>query len=188
MNYTPATTQQILDKLRQLTEEDKLDLWRNAGSFLGGTRFSCPADLFHETVSLLLAGQRRWPIQVGFCCYMRSAMQSVAGSSRELAANALTAGQPLEETMAFKSAASEGLSPLDELIERERVSAAIDALSRAKKALKGDADAIGVVVGWLRAMSGREIRSRRKLTPQEFENAKRRAMRAVRRELPDRRN
>ena len=187
MNYTPATTQQILDKLRQLTEEEKLDLWRNAGSFLRATKFTCPADLFHETVSLLLAGQRHWPVQIGFCCYMRAAMKSVAGSSRKLLANASSVDAPFEELEALAARASPANSPLDKLIERERLSAAIKALSRAKAALDGDGEAIGVVDGWLRAMSNEEIRSAVALSQEDYNAAKKRAMRAVRKELPDRR-
>ena len=189
MRNTHATKKQIIKKLRLLTEDEKLDLWRTAAAFLGGTKFSGPADLFHETVSLLLAGSRRWPTHVGFCCYMRTAMQSVAGASRELHANALAIDAPADEVLDWGfHGGPHGPTPLDELLERERLSIAIKALRGAKAALAGDREAIGVVDGWLRALSESEIRSKRSLSQGAFDAAKKRALRAVHRELADRRD
>lgn len=188
MGYAHASKQQILDKLRHLTEEEKLDIWRTAASFLGGTTFSGPADLFHETVSLLLAGSRHWPIHVGFCCYMRTAMKSVAGTSRELHSNARTMDFPFEDRLLPRAQELGGPTPLDDLLERERLSLAIGALRRARAALKGDTAAAGVVDGWLRALSDTEIRSKRALSQGDYDAAKKRAMRAVRGELADERD
>jgi len=189
MGYTHATKNQILAKLRLLTEDEKIDLWRTAGAFLGGTKFSCPADLFHETVSLLLAGSRRWPTHVGFCCYMRTAMQSVAGASRELHANSRAVDAPGEEVLDWDGHCDDrSHSPLDQLLERERLSLAIKALRAAKAALAGDPEAMGVIDGWMRAFNETEIRAKRRLSQPAFDAAKKRALRAVRRELADERD
>lgn len=179
-----ASKDHILNTIANLTDAEKIDLWRCASRFLVGTRFSSPSDLFHETVDLMLQGSRHWPLNISFGAYMRSAMQSVAGTDRERHENQFASWSPIEELL--DRATQDNLradSVLEQLLQKERVELAMLAMELARAALASDALALRVIDGWTEGMSPEEICHEFVMKAAVYDAARKRALRAIHKEI-----
>jgi DNA-directed RNA polymerase specialized sigma24 family protein len=78
-----ATTEEIITTLNGLTKANMAGLIKAATIHMQNTRFSEPMDLLHETMCLLLSGERHWPKNMAFGPFMYSTMSSVANSQRQ---------------------------------------------------------------------------------------------------------
>jgi hypothetical protein len=179
-----ASKDHIFNTIENLTDAEKIDLWRCASRFLVGTRFSGPADLFHETVNLLLQGSRHWPLRISFGAYMRAAMMSVAGTDRERHENQLAEWTPVEELLdrARQDCLRED-SVLDLLLQKERVELAMLAMELARATLSSDVPALRVIDGWIAGMSPEEICHDFVMKVPVYDAARKRALRAIHKEI-----
>lgn len=179
-----ATIEHIFSTIENLTDSEKADLWRSASRFLVGTRFSSPIDLFNETVDLLLQGSRNWPLSISFGAYMRAAMMSVAGTDRERHENQFASWTPLEDLL--DRATQDSLradSILEKLLQKERVELAMLAMELGRVAISSDVSAQQVIDGWVAGMTPEEICEAYELSGPVYDAARKRALRAVHKEL-----
>jgi hypothetical protein len=180
-----ATNDDIFAAIELLTPADKIQIWQSASRFLGGTRFSEPADLFHETLDLLLCGSRHWPTNVPFLVYLRKAMMSVAATDRERHETVRTRGASVEDLSDYSQHASlRTASVIDWLLDQERVAEAVQALHLARAALARDRGAQRVIDGWLDAMDRDEICAGPAMSLAAYDSARKRALRETRKHVP----
>lgn len=179
-----ATVEHIFTTLMNLTDSEKADLWRSGSRFLVGTRYSSPIDLFNETIDLLLQGSRKWPLSISFGAYMRAAMMSVAGTDRERHENQFASWSPLEDLL--DRATQDNLrsdSILERLLQKERVELALLAMELARVTISGDEAAQQVIDGWVAGMSPEEICEASEMNRPIYDAARKRALRAVHKEI-----
>lgn len=180
-----ATVEEIIETYAGLSDDELIALRRAARCHMGGTRFSEPCDLIHETLDLLISGTRHWPKEIDFSRFMFETMRSVAHAERKRKENKLDCGRSVEELTELgewsmpKSPSVEALR-----VEREPGELAARAAESARASLANDKFAQLVIDAMLAGLEPSEACQEFGWDMNEYRAARQRALIRIRKNLP----
>lgn len=178
-----ATRDELLNAFAALSkkehENDKSTLSRAADRLANDTSYGGGDDLMHECLHRALEGRRTWPLDIDFVHFMFQSMRSVAGADRKRHSSSRTL--TISIGTAAESFANQLQQPSveDELIAREEMLAAADAVDRARVAFMRDPQARRVLDGMVVGKSPIEMRAEFSMTAREFKTTRLRVSRAL---------
>ena len=177
----PATTAEILDAFRNLTDDELLALHKFAQRHISrGSTYTEPLDVIHEALHRALDGRRSWPTSVSFVIFMVQTIKSIVSHDRERIENQPGRSFSIDDMQGHWQAPSSAPSVEDQVQFFQEVELACKAAERAKQALAGDGDAQKVLNGMLSGMSPRETCASYNLDAKTFDAARHRVMRRLR--------
>ena len=180
-----ATIEEIIETYAGLDDDELIALRKAARCHMGGTRYSEPCDLIHDTLDALISGDRHWPTHVPFGCFMFVTMRSVAHDHRKRKENKLDCGHSWEELGETGSSRLPRAQSVEaELIEREPGRIAARAAARARQSLEGDFMAQWVIDAILDGFEPKEACAKFGWKMNDYRSARQRALARIRKALP----
>ena len=175
-----ASIEEALEAFTNLSNRELLALRRFARSRIGGTCYTEPADLLHETLHRCLQGERRWPRAVPFTAFLANAMKSIANADRISSGSRLNVSDSDAPGASDQGAAcfpSMGPSPEESAIAAERERFARARAEELEGAFKTDPIARAVVEGWLAELDPNEVMSTHQISAKDYKAARERVSR-----------
>lgn len=191
----PATFEQVTDAIENLTDSEWNRLRNVAAKLLWGTRFAAPDDLINETITRILAQDRKWPINVAFMVFMINAMRSIANGIRELkytreevlATELVNSNSNNDLRNPIEKLEDYSLDPQKILLTEELRRFAEDDLALIEENFKNDEEVTWILLGIEDNCSANDIREMSLMTPIQYETARKRLHRGLERLFPGRR-
>ena len=181
-----ATTSEILQAYAALNDAEQKQLYLRAHEFVLGTQYSEPLDLVHEALDRALDGRRNWPINIDVSIFMHQTIRSISSADRKKLGNTLRRPLSLELMMECGDACIPcSPSVEDEAISMEDLTRSMRTAEQAHKAFADDPAALSVLTGMLGGLSPIDIRNTSKLTDKDFDSARHRLMRRLRKAKSD---
>jgi hypothetical protein len=181
-----ATTTEIIQAYNALDADNLKQLYLQAHEFIPGTQYSEPLDLIHEAFDRALDGRRNWPTNIDFPVFMYQTMRSISSSDRKMLGKALRRNVSLDLMM---ESGDGGLpctpSVEDDVISMEQLTLSMRTAELARKAFADDAAVLRVLTGMLAGLSPIDIRENSKLSNKDFDSARHRLMRGLKKLKPD---
>ena len=171
-----ASISQTLSAFEALTDGELLGLRRAATTLMQGTQFSEPTDLIYEALTRCLDGRRNWPLSAPFASFMLNAMRSIASGERQFYRARYGLDESTLEEELFEMGAVAPSAEQDALAAES----ARFARARAEElrgSFDGDPIARAVMDGWLRELTAAELMAKHKLSPKEYDAARKRVER-----------
>jgi DNA-directed RNA polymerase specialized sigma24 family protein len=172
--------EEVLEKLESLSADDKLRLRLLERRRLGGTDLK-EGELYHETVCLVLLGDRRCPCGESIVAFVAQTMRSIASHRRtKLKRFEPMTGTDHDGVPVELQAASDDHNPERSLIEQEDT----DIVSAIYECLEGDDEAQLVIMEIVAGKKGKELRDGLGIDQPTYDYAMRRIKKAVTRKYP----
>lgn len=180
-----ATVNEIMETYAALSDNELIALRKAARCHIGGTRFSEPCDLIHETLDLLIAGTRHWPKEMDFKRFMFRTTRSVAHADRKRKANKLDCGKSVDELADLGETGMPRAPSVEAAkIESEPGELAVRAAESARASLADDRFAQLVIDAMLAGLEPGEACEEFGWDMNDYRAARQRALIRIRKNLP----
>ncbi len=186
VNREIVSPSESANALRGLSEADLRRLERIARLRTIGLNDLDWRDLFHDAVTRLLNGSRRWPRDLSLVVFLRETMRSIASDHwrRQSASKIVLEAELPGAEDGKRSGIVENAPDLTTNPEREAFAA--EALASIEEVFLDDSEAMLVIVGMASGKTPNDIQEEADMNPTRYATTQRRIRRKLARAFPDR--
>ena len=186
VNREIVSSSESANALRGLSEADLRRLERIARLRTIGLNDLDWRDLFHDAVTRLLDGSRRWPRSLSLVVFLRETMRSIASDHwRRRSASRIVLEAELPRAEDGKRSGVVENAP-DLTTNPERKASAAETLASIEEVFLDDPEAMLVIVGMANGKAPNDIQEEADMNPTRYATTQRRIRRKLARAFPDR--
>jgi DNA-directed RNA polymerase specialized sigma24 family protein len=169
-----ASPEAAAAELRKMSKADLIRLEQFARFRAVGLPWLDWEDLLHEAIDRVLAGTRRWPVNLPFVVFMCGTIKSIASDWHK--------GRLSRKEISLSPSSDDAdaeLQIVDPHTDIETEVAARQTIAQIEKLFSGDAVALAILKGVAMGHSPEEIQGSQKISARQYSTAQKRIRRAI---------